>query len=57
MEIIRVKTILARTGLSRSAFYRLAAAGAFGKKVRLGPNTVGYESSAVVLWLSQLRRE
>lgn len=57
MMILRVRAVLEQTGLSRSSFYRQAANGSFGKKIRLGPNSVGYDADEVAKWCRDRPRE
>ena len=40
-RIIRVKTVLARAGLSRSTIYRKIAEGTFRRQVRISVNGAG----------------
>jgi prophage regulatory protein len=58
-RIIRLKTVLARTGLSRSTMYRKIAEGTFPCQVRISIHGAGWRESAVNQvdcrsgWLSQ----
>ena len=40
-----------RTGLSRSTLYRLIAAGAFPRPIKLGPRRVGFRADDLEKWL------
>lgn len=46
-----MKTILSRTGLSKSTIYRKVAEGTFPKPVPLGPNSSGWYESEFDRWL------
>ena len=50
--IIRLPTVKARTGLSRSTIYQRAADGTFPKPVNLGARAVGWLASEVDAWLA-----
>lgn len=49
--ILRLKTVLERTGLSRSTLYRRIQAGAFPKNVHISERCVGWRESAINAWL------
>jgi prophage regulatory protein len=49
--IIRLKTVLARTGLSRSTLYRRMRAGAFPRNVQISERCVGWRESTIDAWL------
>ncbi|MER9129019.1 AlpA family phage regulatory protein [Mesorhizobium sp. M0768] len=51
-RIIRLKTILARTGLSRSTIYRKIAEGTFPAQIRISLNGAGWRESDVNRWIS-----
>ncbi|MEO6214587.1 MAG: AlpA family phage regulatory protein [Sphingomonas sp.] len=51
-RIIRLKTVLARTGLSRSTLYRKMADGTFPDKVRISVHGAGWHESAVNRWVA-----
>jgi len=46
-KIIRLKTVLARTGLSRSTMYRKIAEGTFPSQVKISVHGAGWRESAV----------
>jgi prophage regulatory protein len=48
-RIIRLKTVLARTGLSRSTIYRKIADGTFPAQLKISTN--GTDESDINLWL------
>ena len=49
--ILRLSTVRARTGLSRSAIYDLIGKGLFPRQVRLGPRAVGWREAEIDAWL------
>jgi prophage regulatory protein len=51
-RIIRLKTVLARTGLSRSTVYRKIAEGTFPAQVRISINGAGWRESDVNRWVA-----
>lgn len=51
-KIIRLKTVLARTGLSRSTLYRMIGNGSFPRQQRIGVQATGWYQSEVEQWLS-----
>ncbi len=51
-RIVRLKTVLARTGLSRSTMYRKIAEGTFPSQVKISVNGAGWRESAINLWIS-----
>jgi len=51
-RIIRLKTVLARTGLSRSTLYRKIAEGTFPGQVRISIHGAGWYESAVSSWIA-----
>ncbi|MBG0792270.1 AlpA family phage regulatory protein [Methylocystis sp. H62] len=51
-RIIRIKTVLARTGLSRSTLYRKIAEGTFPRQVPISINGAGWHESAVDRWIA-----
>lgn len=50
-RIIRLKTVLARTGLSRSTIYRKIADGSFPRQVAIGTHSAGWRESAINRWI------
>lgn len=50
-RILRLNTVLARTGLSRSTLYRKVEEGTFPAQVRIAVRCVGWRESAVADWL------
>lgn len=50
-RIIRLKTVLERTGLSRSTLYRKIGEGSFPRQIRIAARCAGWRESAVEAWL------
>lgn len=50
-RIIRLKTVLARTGLSRATLYRKIGEGTFPRQVRISIHGAGWHESAVNRWI------
>ena len=50
-RIIRLRTVLDRTGLSRSTLYRKIGEGTFPKQVRISVHGAGWRESAVNQWI------
>jgi prophage regulatory protein len=50
-RILRIKTVLERTGLSRSTLYRKIGEGTFPKQVALSQRCAGWRESAVKNWI------
>ncbi|QEN84770.1 AlpA family transcriptional regulator [Labrys sp. KNU-23] len=51
-RIIRLKTVLARTGLSRSTIYCKIAEGTFPHQVRISVNGAGWHESELDRWIA-----
>jgi prophage regulatory protein len=51
-RIIRLKTVLARTGLSRSTLYRKMNDGTFPRQVKISIHGAGWHESAVNRWIT-----
>jgi prophage regulatory protein len=51
-RIIRLNTVLARTGLSRSTLYRKMADGTFPPRVPISVHGTGWHESAVNRWIA-----
>lgn len=49
-RILRLKTVLERTGLCRSTLYRKMDDGTFPKNIRISVRCVGWRESAVTEW-------
>ncbi len=50
-RIVRINTVLDRTGLSRSTLYRKVQDGSFLKQIKLSERCAGWRESAVNAWL------
>ncbi|WP_066799491.1 helix-turn-helix transcriptional regulator [Sphingomonas soli] len=50
-RILRIKTVLERTGLSRSTMYRKIQNGTFPKNVQISTRCAGWRGSAINAWL------
>lgn len=50
-RIIRIRTVLARTGLSRSTLYRKMNEGTFPSQVRISVHGAGWRESAINNWI------
>lgn len=50
-RIIRLRTVLDRTGLSRSTVYRKIADGTFPSQVRISVHGAGWRESAINRWI------
>jgi prophage regulatory protein len=50
-RILRIKTVLERTGLSRSTMYRKMQNGTFPKNVQISTRCAGWRESAISAWL------
>lgn len=51
-RIIRLRTVLSRTGLSRTTLYRKMAEGTFPRQVRISVHGAGWHESAVNRWIA-----
>ena len=51
-RIVRLKTVLARTGLSRSTIYRKIAEGTFPAQLRISTNGAGWRESDIDRWVA-----
>ena len=51
-KIIRLKNVLARTGLSRSTMYRKIKEGTFPCQVRISIHGAGWHESAINHWIA-----
>lgn len=50
--IVRLKTVLARTGLSRSTIYRKIAEGTFPAQIKISTNGAGWKESDINHWVA-----
>ncbi|NJO56036.1 MAG: AlpA family phage regulatory protein [Rhodospirillales bacterium] len=51
-RIVRLKTVLDRTGLSRSTIYRKIAEGTFPPQIRISVNGAGGRESDINRWIA-----
>lgn len=51
-RIIRLRTVLDRTGLSRSTLYRKIAEGTFPAQLKISVHGAGWRESAVNRWIA-----
>lgn len=51
-RIVRLKTVLARTGLSRSTLYRKIREGTFPRQVSISVHGAGWHESAINRWIA-----
>lgn len=51
-RIIRLRTVLDRTGLSRSTLYRKIAEGSFPRQVPISIHGTGWHESAINRWVA-----
>jgi prophage regulatory protein len=51
-RIIRLKTVLSRTGLSRSTIYRKIAEGTFPPQIKISVNGTGWHESDINRWIT-----
>jgi prophage regulatory protein len=49
---LRLGTVLTRTGLSRATIYRMIAAGAFPRQVKLGARGTGWHTADIDRWIA-----
>ena len=51
-RIVRMKTVLTRTGLSRSTIYRKIAEGSFPAQIKISTNGAGWKESDINRWVA-----
>ncbi len=51
-RIVRLKTVLARTGLSRSTIYRKIAEGTFPRQIKISANGTGWHEPDINHWIA-----
>ena len=51
-RIVRLKTVLARTGLSRSTIYRKIAEGTFPAQLQISANGAGWHELDINRWIA-----
>jgi len=52
-SFLRLPAVSKATTLSRSAVYREMAKGSFPKPIRLGPNSVAWDSDDIAAWQAE----
>ncbi len=50
-RILRLATVLERTGLTRSTLYRKIAAGSFPRQISISTRCMGWRESAIETWI------
>jgi len=55
-RILRLFTVKEITGLSKSSIYAMESAGKFPSRVSLGPRSVGWKRSEVLVWINARQR-
>ncbi|WP_082545175.1 helix-turn-helix transcriptional regulator [Sphingopyxis sp. Root1497] len=50
-RLVRLPTVISRTGLSRSTIYEKIAEGTFPKQIRLSKSSVGWRESQLDEWI------
>lgn len=50
-RILRLKSVLDRTGLTRSTLYRKMESGSFPRQLKLSARCAGWRESAVAEWM------
>ena len=50
-RILRIKTVLDRTGLSRATMYRKMQSGTFPRNIAISTRCAGWRESAVAEWM------
>jgi prophage regulatory protein len=51
MKILRIKQVMAMTGLARSTIYKYIKDGGFPKSVKLSVRAVGWVQSDIEVWI------
>ena len=51
-RVLRMRSVMERTGLSRAAIYRLIRADDFPAAIRLGPRAVGWPAQRIDEWIA-----
>jgi prophage regulatory protein len=50
-KILRIRTVLTRTGLSRSTIYRKMKDGTFPNQVRISEHCSGWRETEIIRWI------
>lgn len=56
-QFLRIRDVMAETGLSRSTIYRLEQAGDFPNRVKLSANAMGWWSADIDAWKAKRREQ
>ena len=51
-RILRLRAVLARTGLSRSTVYRKIREGTFPRQIQISAHGAGWRESAITRWIA-----
>jgi len=51
-RILRIRTVLQRTGLTRSTLYRKISDGSFPRQVQISVHGAGWRESAINHWIA-----
>jgi prophage regulatory protein len=51
-RILRIKAVLARTGLSRATMYRKMQNGTFPRSIQISTRCIGWRESAINAWMT-----
>ncbi|MFM9852520.1 MAG: helix-turn-helix transcriptional regulator [Sphingomonadaceae bacterium] len=51
-RIVRIKTVLNRTGLSRSTLYRKIQDGTFPRQLKINVHSAGWSEAAINAWVA-----
>lgn len=52
-HLLRIRDVMARTGLDRSAIYRKARVGEFPKPIKISERSSAWDSEAVDNWIAE----
>lgn len=52
-RLLRLPEVKAKVGLSRTAIYKLIAAGAFPRQISIGPRTVAWSLDDLEVWIEE----
>lgn len=56
MRILKTREVLKASGLSRTTLWRYERAGSFPRRLKLGPNRVGWRADEVEAWIESRPR-
>ena len=51
MQVLRMKDVIKKTGLSRSAIYNFVASNSFPRPIKLGVKAMGWADSEIDDWI------